>query len=396
MIHVLALTAALAAPTFTGDVAGDFDIAGAVRTPDPNGVDVGVPTALPPGTISGWDIDHIDLFYDAPTDTLYVGLAFYGICSDADGDGDPGRTSAGLAFLGGTDAPDLGPTESLAFFLDIDEDGTFDLITGVPATGGLSGFTAAAFDGSPFAPAFAFGAPQPAWTGVHSGSPSADRPDFELTIPRFSQIPTSSGADQAGTFAWSAFAGSFSDAGVGEDFFPGVGQTEVGEVPMCGDGVTCDGEACDDGNLIDGDGCSSTCTIEEHTGCTRPMDWYQDHSRYECRRHQQHPWPISEDTLLCGHTWRNLLHAPARGSKVVLLAQQWITANLNATQASTTAEVSAALSGGAALLADCRLTSAEVSAAVRITATLEAYNHGELGPCACESEHLICILGICL
>ena len=56
---------------------------------------------------------------------------------DADGDGDPGQTGSPLAGLGGFDQPNLGPLESVAFYVDIDEDGVFDVISGVPATAGL-------------------------------------------------------------------------------------------------------------------------------------------------------------------------------------------------------------------------------------------------------------------
>lgn len=37
--------------------------------------------------------------------------------------------------------------------------------------------------------------------------------------------------------------------------------------PRCGNGVVESGETCDDGNTLSGDGCSSTCVIEQTSGC---------------------------------------------------------------------------------------------------------------------------------
>src|SRR5262245_58290730 len=66
------------------------------------------------GHTSGWNIKDLRTHYDSATDTLAVGLNFFGIAGDADGDGDPGHTATQTAVAGGMDLPHLGGRESIA------------------------------------------------------------------------------------------------------------------------------------------------------------------------------------------------------------------------------------------------------------------------------------------
>ncbi|WP_440954461.1 DUF7507 domain-containing protein [Methanosarcina sp. Mfa9] len=208
---------------FTGDVPADFTGTGIFTITDPGGIDVGVPTAAPAGTISGNDMEELRLFYDPATDTLYVGMNTYVIAGDVDGDGDPGVTSAWLAGITGNDNPDFGGTESFALMLDIDEDGTYDAIAGVSGLADTSGFSVnqhANLFLTP--PAGQFAAPLPANTGSLFVSPSAGAPDIEFTVLNISTLPVSSGSDpDPRSFSVNSFMGSFEDAGIGEDFLPG-------------------------------------------------------------------------------------------------------------------------------------------------------------------------------
>jgi len=213
---------AAATVTFTGDVATDFAGPGILTIPDAGGVgDVGLPNTAPSGIVSGWDMVDLRLTYDAGTDTLYVGINTFGIAGDADGDGNPGGTSAWLASQGGADLPDLGATETIAVFFDLDKDGTlvspdFDVIAGVPAGGNnISDFTVAQFSGSPWLPGYAFGPALPTHTGSYHANPSASDPDFEFTITNFSTLPGQD-ASLGGFIVW-AFMGSIQDDGIGED-----------------------------------------------------------------------------------------------------------------------------------------------------------------------------------
>ncbi|HMV67418.1 MAG TPA: DUF4215 domain-containing protein, partial [Myxococcota bacterium] len=253
-------SALAAPPVFTGDVTSDFVGADVWLFNDPGAIDVGVPIAFPVGTISGNDMADVRMVYDPIGDTLYVGINTYVIAGDVDGDGDPGATGAILGGLGGTDLPDFGGTESFAFYLDVDQDGVVDVIAGVPFGLDTNGFTTAgAGPGVLFTPSLSFLAPLPAHTGTLYASPSAGAPDLEFTIPNFSALPIS-GVDLSAHVAFGTFIGSFSDAGIGEDFYPGQGS--LTEVPFerCGDGFVDGAEQCDDGNAVNNDACTNTCT----------------------------------------------------------------------------------------------------------------------------------------
>jgi len=203
-----------AQPTFTGDVETDFTGPGVLTIPDSVG-DVGLPLNAPPGTVSGWDMVDLRLAYNAAADTLYVGINTYGIAGDADGDGNPDGTSAWLAKNQGTDSANLGSTETIAVYFDLNQDGTFDVIAGVSASTDVTGFTVANFSGNPFSPGLAFGTPLPAHTGTLYANPSAGDPDFEFTILNFSALPGSD-ASVGGFIVW-AYMASLEDDGIGED-----------------------------------------------------------------------------------------------------------------------------------------------------------------------------------
>ncbi|MGB6873620.1 MAG: hypothetical protein WBE46_05740, partial [Dehalococcoidia bacterium] len=215
MALTLATPAGAATPTFTGDVPTDFTGPGILTIPDPGG-DAGLPNNAPAGTISGWDMADLRLTYNATTDTLYVGINTFGIAGDADGDGFPGGTSGWLAINQGADNSNLGSTETIAVYFDLNQDGTFDVIAGVSGSTNVTGFTVADFSGNPWNPAFAFGTALPTNTGSYHANPSAADPDFEFTILDFSTLP---GQDALlGGFRVWAFMGSLADDGIGEDF----------------------------------------------------------------------------------------------------------------------------------------------------------------------------------
>ena len=223
---VLGATPVFAQPIwFTGNVEADFVGPGVFLVADPPGVDVGIPVQFPAGTISGHDMEDLRISYDAIHDTLYVGFNTYRIGGDVDGDGDPSRTSAALAQIGGSDRPHFGGTESFTLGIDVDEDGDYDVIVGVPGTTDINGFTVAEFEGSPFAPAFAFGDPLDRHIGAVYGSPTAAAPHVEFTILHFSELLGRNQFDASARFGVNAFMGSFADAGIGEDHTPGVART---------------------------------------------------------------------------------------------------------------------------------------------------------------------------
>ena len=74
----------------TGDVEGDLpsDQSNVVIVND--GKDVGVPPGQQwAGVTSGWDIKDLRFLFDPDNDLFYIGVNCFGICGDADGNGDP-------------------------------------------------------------------------------------------------------------------------------------------------------------------------------------------------------------------------------------------------------------------------------------------------------------------
>jgi hypothetical protein len=268
---------------FTGNVEVDFPV-----TQDKNGknfatrkyeiqtitdgLDVGVPPAFSAMnmSVSGWDIKDMRFQYDYANDALHIGINCFGVCGDADGDGDAGRSSAILLSSGGTDLASFSGSESCAMAIDIGKagdgvpDNSFDFIIGYPADsqGSTELFpcergtplTTAGFDTGCFGiyrylkttgaeqigQRFVFLQNDPLlqqaitekWAIDHTtenGKPGTDtaRPDLEWTISKFNSLRQADGVppvDTTGVQEFrlhvSAFCGSFQDDGVGEDSFP--------------------------------------------------------------------------------------------------------------------------------------------------------------------------------
>jgi hypothetical protein len=61
----------------------------------------------------------------------------YGVCGDADGDGDPGVTSPALAAAHGVDVPYFGGSESALIAFDFTGDAIADVVIGCVGVGGV-------------------------------------------------------------------------------------------------------------------------------------------------------------------------------------------------------------------------------------------------------------------
>jgi len=206
-----------APPTFTGDVEIDFPAGPSVLIfVDPGGKDTLVPTHPVLGTSSGWDIKDVRLTYDSATDILYVGVNSYKTVGDADTDGNEGL----MTYDSGTDAPNLGAGESVAVYFDLDQDGNWDVIAGVPPETDFSGFTVKSATNSP--PAMAFFAANLTTGYDHLGirywTPSS-APDLEFEIWNFSHLPNQDG--ELCAFTIGAFMGSMVDVTITEDWLLG-------------------------------------------------------------------------------------------------------------------------------------------------------------------------------
>lgn len=223
----------------TGDVAKDFPYSQQgvqVIVDNPNPIPAGLsmpPTSNPSdvaqadfmssrGWTSGWNIQDVRLNYDQSTDTMYVGVNFFGIAGDADGNGDPGTSDPLTTASGGADIPHLGGRESIAVALDTNGDRKFDIIAGVPADkstagSGIDGFTVANYRDSNQGMAFNFGQALTGHMGNLAFDPSKDHPDFEFTISHFSTLP---GFVSGNGFGIKVFAGTPDDVVSGEDTLP--------------------------------------------------------------------------------------------------------------------------------------------------------------------------------
>ncbi len=226
----------LSALTFSGNVLKDFPQEACFD--DPGVVDVGVPIPpFPAGTVSGFDVDEICLLYDKPSDTLYVGALTFSysgsglpiIFGDADGDGDPGGTSATLAAQGGEDHPDLADEEFFSLIFDFDSDFGTDpeVIAGLSAERQLlGGFrvseVALPHPGVNFSLLSSYyGAVVPASSGsAVFQSPSSLAPHLEFTVTGFSVLPgfpnlQLSNPDE--TIGLIFKSGSIGDDGIGDE-----------------------------------------------------------------------------------------------------------------------------------------------------------------------------------
>ena len=184
----------------------------------------------------GWSIKDIRLYYVPQLDEMHVGLNFFGVAGDADGNGDGGTVSAAAAALGARDLANLGGRESITVGFDFDNNGRPDIVAGVPgdkstAGPGIDGFSVAPFSNTGVGLAYSYGSPLTDHIAGLRFDPSAANPDFEFLIKNFSKLPGYSPDDGFGLIA---FAGTpddiyeeegvlFPQVSFGEPIGPGPG-----------------------------------------------------------------------------------------------------------------------------------------------------------------------------
>ncbi|MBX6313998.1 MAG: PEP-CTERM sorting domain-containing protein [Isosphaeraceae bacterium] len=181
------------------------------------------------GRVSGWAIKDLRTHYDPASDTLLVGVNFYGIAGDADGNGIPGATDP-RDHEAGMEIPHLGGHQAIFVKLDYQDanGGSHAIVAGVPrdkvnyAGPGTDGFNVAQVDdqfaNKPISNMIPWSKPLPNNRGDLLFDPSALHPDFEFTIKNFTQLPN---FDPSKGFKISADAGSDLDGVIGEDTFKG-------------------------------------------------------------------------------------------------------------------------------------------------------------------------------
>ena len=163
------------------------------------------------------------------------------------------------------------------------------------------------------------------------------------------------------------------------------------------DGDGDDGDSDDDSDDGDDDGDDDDDTDDDGDnddcgdGCTLTQGYWKNHSAHADNPSQQIPWPISEETLLCGETWFNIINTPPSGGNAwLILAHQWIAAELNAASGASTEALGDALDDAGDLLADnCGgIGDDQRGVAIALAGTLGNYNEGDIGPGHCgDPDH---------
>ena len=232
---VVAAPISSGAPTMTGNVAADFTLPGTqvFQGPlDTTPAHIGQASWMnAQGLVSGWNFDYISTYYNASTDTMYVGVKNWGISGDVDGKGLIGQPDPQLTNSGGSNPANFGGDKSMAIaFAPLS--GTYNpsdppapvLVAGVPYIksqadpSGLDGFTVAKWSGTggpPYDLAGSFGTPI---TGTGSKlyfNPSAATPNFEFEIAGFKKL---TGINPANGFMLYAQDGSIGSIVTGTDY----------------------------------------------------------------------------------------------------------------------------------------------------------------------------------
>jgi hypothetical protein len=175
------------------------------------------------GLVNGYVMKDIRLSYDKQTDTLSVGVNFWGVAGNTDGSPD-GSTNPKTIAMGGSNPPHLGGDKSITVaFTPVTAAGVNAaplVVAGVPAVktgsppGSLDGFTVAAFQNSAGGLARSYGPTLTNNVGALAYDPSSAHPGFEFTIKNFSQIPGLNALTNG--FYLSAYAGSGTTVIVGK------------------------------------------------------------------------------------------------------------------------------------------------------------------------------------
>ncbi len=145
----------------------------------------------------------------------------------------------------------------------------------------------------------------------------------------------------------------------------------------------CHEDRCYDENRYEID-----CPVDE-VSCPHSQGYWKNHNKYAKNPSQKIPWPISEDTKMCGITWLNILNTPAGGDGFYILAYQYIAAKLNlANGGPTSPALLAKMEEAAELLNKCKSmkTGPNKSKATALADYLEKYNTNKLLDCRKDDE----------
>jgi len=234
----------LLAVNFTGNVAIDFPATlqpGVVVLPNNPSVTHPVisPSLQPIVKVSGFDVNGIRVSYTASDDTLSIGIEQPlsqqtgqpgpVISGDADNNGDSGTVNPAVTAVqpGFQDFADLGGSEYLGAFFDLDGNGYADVVAGYSANDPRMPKqyqVAQAIVNTNLPPTTpGFGTELPQFEGNVYLVNSPAHPNLEFSITRFSELyqqQTGKPLTASSVFYIGGFGGSADDTGIGEAFFP--------------------------------------------------------------------------------------------------------------------------------------------------------------------------------
>jgi hypothetical protein len=192
--------------------------------------------------VSGFDISGIRVNYDPTSDILSIGLdqppslnqPGEVVAGDADNNGNSGTVNPAVLALEPNfqDNPDMQGTEAMAAFLDLNNDGTPDIVAGFNGANQSIPKPYQVATAIPTVPGAAptFGTFLPDNTGNFFLASSSNPPSFqqahpnlEMQITNFSKIfqqVTGQALASSSVLSIGGFGGSSNDVGVSESFFP--------------------------------------------------------------------------------------------------------------------------------------------------------------------------------
>lgn len=129
---------------------------------------------------------------------------------------------------------------------------------------------------------------------------------------------------------------------------------------------------------------------EEELTCPHSQGYWKTHNKYAKNQSQKIPWPISEDTQMCGKSWLTILNTSAGGDAFYILAYQYIAARLNVANGGPKNSVlESKIQEAGNLLNQCKnlkSSSSDRTLAINLASYLEKYNTNKLLDCRKDDD----------
>lgn len=170
------------------------------------------------GKINGWNVQDVRLVYDKTTDIMYVGMNYFGVAGDVDGNGVVGTSTTQFKAAGGLELPAIGGRSSITVGFGPNLQGAVPVIVaGISGDKSQAGPGENGFNVATAIPGASLGMNYGANLPTNQGTLFNGGPDFEFTINNFSKL---SGINVSNGLGLTFYSGSPDDMLVGEDTMP--------------------------------------------------------------------------------------------------------------------------------------------------------------------------------